>query len=146
MWKILLERAKQGHRTAAYPDAPPTLPDRFRGAPKLDAAKCPDGCRSCADACPTDPLSSHRTPLPPDAPPPAASRAAWAGGRCFSPPDCPGACPAGAIAFTGEHRLAARHKDDLVVTGELGPRERALDEKLRRLFGRSLKLRQVSAG
>jgi Ni,Fe-hydrogenase III small subunit/Pyruvate/2-oxoacid:ferredoxin oxidoreductase delta subunit len=134
MWKILLERVKQGHRTAAYPDAPPALPDRFRGAPKLDATKCPDGCQSCVDACPTDALLSD------------GGRLALDMGRCLFCTDCTSACPAGAIAFTGEHRLAARRRDDLVVTGELGPRERALDEKLRRLFGRSLKLRQVSAG
>ena len=33
------------------------LPDRFRGLPVLDASKCPDGCRACAEACPTDAIT-----------------------------------------------------------------------------------------
>src|ERR1035441_5223569 len=55
MLKALLARAHQGHRTMAYPaGAPPPMPERFRGLPALDPAKCPEGCRSCADVCPTD--------------------------------------------------------------------------------------------
>jgi Ni,Fe-hydrogenase III small subunit len=42
--------------------------------------------------------------------------------------------------------LAVRTRDDLLVTDANSPPRAALDEKLRRLFGRSLKLRQVSAG
>jgi Ni,Fe-hydrogenase III small subunit len=45
--------------------------------------------------------------------------------------------------------MAVRHREDLVL-GESGKEQirlaAALDEKLRMLFGRSLKLRQVSAG
>jgi Ni,Fe-hydrogenase III small subunit len=48
--------------------------------------------------------------------------------------------------MTQEYRLAARSRADLVVRGRAEPRATMLDEKLRRLFGRSLKLRQVSAG
>jgi Ni,Fe-hydrogenase III small subunit len=58
-------------------------------------------------------------------------------------------CPQGAITQTGDHRMAARRREDLVL-GEPGREQvrlaAALDEKLRRLFGRSLRLRQVSAG
>jgi Ni,Fe-hydrogenase III small subunit len=39
-----------------------------------------------------------------------------------------------------------RHRDDLIVSGEAYKLAEALYEKARRLFGRSLKLRQVSAG
>ena len=35
MLKVLFSRAQQGHRTSAFPDAPPVMPDRFRGAPSL---------------------------------------------------------------------------------------------------------------
>jgi Ni,Fe-hydrogenase III small subunit len=45
--------------------------------------------------------------------------------------------------------MAVRRREDLVL-GAAGPRggrlAAALDDKLRRLFGRSLRLRQVSAG
>ncbi len=134
MLNILLARAKQGHRTAKYPDAPPVLPDRFRGAPALDATKCPDGCGACADACPTDAITTRDGRLSLDA------------GRCLFCTDCTRACPEGAIAFTPEHRLAARSRGDLVTAGRFEVKRRVLGAKLRKLFGRSLKLRQVSAG
>jgi Ni,Fe-hydrogenase III small subunit len=42
--------------------------------------------------------------------------------------------------------LATRRREDLVLRGQALERAKALDEQSRRLFGRSLKLRQVSAG
>jgi Ni,Fe-hydrogenase III small subunit len=42
--------------------------------------------------------------------------------------------------------MAARRREDLMVTQEVKARSAALDEKIRKLFGRSLKLREVSAG
>jgi Ni,Fe-hydrogenase III small subunit/ferredoxin len=134
MLKILLERMQQKHRTSAYPNEGPSLPDRFRGAPHLDATKCPDDCRACIDACPTDALSTSTGDLRLDL------------GRCLFCTDCTSACPEGAIAFTQDHRLAARTRAGLIVKEQIEMRAAALDDKMRRLFGRSLKLRQVSAG
>jgi Ni,Fe-hydrogenase III small subunit/Pyruvate/2-oxoacid:ferredoxin oxidoreductase delta subunit len=134
MLRFLLARSEQGQRTVAYPARPPTLPDRFRGAPLLEPEKCPDGCRDCIDVCPTDALRSDERGLSLDM------------GRCLFCTECVEACPGGAITLTQEYRLAARSRDDLVVRGRTEPRAMMLDEKLRRLFGRSLKLRQVSAG
>src|SRR5207248_10661653 len=57
MLQVSLARLKQGHRTIAYPAQAPTLPDRFRGLPAVDSSKCPDGCRACADACPTNAIA-----------------------------------------------------------------------------------------
>ena len=134
MLRILLARLRQGHRTLAFPDQLPALPDRFRGHPELDPTRCRDGCRDCIDACPTDALAIDADGLGLNL------------GRCLFCPECTSACPTGAIAFTNGHRMSARHRDDLVV--RLGMRERAqaLDDKMLRLFRRSLKLRQVSAG
>jgi Ni,Fe-hydrogenase III small subunit/ferredoxin len=134
MLKIFLERWQQKHRTVSYPDVLPTMPDRFRGAPKLDPSKCPDDCRACIDACPTDAISISTGELRLDM------------GRCLFCTDCTSACPEGAISFTQDHRLAARTRAGLVVKEEIETRAAALDDKMRRLFGRSLKLRQVSAG
>src|SRR5439155_12616886 len=59
------------------------------------------------------------------------------------------ACPTHAIQQTGDHRLAGRRREDLLL-GKPGEEQvrlaAALEERLRRLFGRSLRLRQVSAG
>jgi Ni,Fe-hydrogenase III small subunit/NAD-dependent dihydropyrimidine dehydrogenase PreA subunit len=134
MFKILYERKRQGYRTMTWPDGdPPKLPERYRGLPIIDSSKCPDGCRKCADACPTDAISingSMKLDL----------------GRCLFCTDCMDACPEGAIAYTQDFRQAVRSREDLVLDGNAFALAQALDEKSRRLFGRSLQLRQVSAG
>src|SRR5678816_2336922 len=134
MLRILYARLRQGHRTLPFPDRVPPMPDRFRGHPVLDPTRCPDGCRDCIDACPTDALARDTGGLGLDL------------GRCLFCPECTAACPTDAIAFTGEHRMAARHRDDLVVRQGVRDRAQALDAKMLKLFRRSLKLRQVSAG
>ena len=92
-------------------------------------------CRSCIDACPTDALACDAEGLGLDM------------GRCLFCTDCVAACPEGAIAFTRDHRLAVRSAHDLVVrSGRALNLARPLDREMLRLFGRSLKLRQVSAG
>jgi Ni,Fe-hydrogenase III small subunit/ferredoxin len=135
MWDVVLARWRQGRRTLSYPQGPPpALPERFRGLPVLDPARCPEGCQVCADACPTDAVALDGGRLRLDL------------GRCLFCTECTTACPEGAIRFTTDHRLAARRRDDLLLHGQVLERARALDETTRRLFGRSLKLRQVSAG
>ena len=50
------------------------------------------------------------------------------------------------ISYSNDYRMAASKREDLVIrNGELGL-ARALGDKMRKLFGRSLKLRHVSAG
>jgi Ni,Fe-hydrogenase III small subunit/NAD-dependent dihydropyrimidine dehydrogenase PreA subunit len=134
MLRVALERLRQGFRTSPYPLELPVLPERFRGLPVLDASKCPDGCRACADACPTNAVLAGPEGMRIDL------------GRCLFCTDCVDACPEGAIKYMPEYRLATRGRQDLVYDGcQPYPRAQALDEKMRRLFGRSLKLRQVSA-
>lgn len=118
----------------AYPAEVPPLPDRFRGPPRIDEARCEDGCRASADACPTDALT-----LGPD------KRLDL--GRCLFCGDCAAACPSGAVELVKEHRLAANARDALVIdpTAPFEVAGAALDAAIQKLFGRSLKLRQVSA-
>ena len=68
-------------------------------------------------------------------------------GRCVFCPACVEACPEGAIAFTGDHRLATSSREALVTSGsDRYARAEALGAELKRVLGRSLKLRVVSAG
>ena len=70
-------------------------------------------------------------------------------GKCLFCPECAAACPHQAISYSDNYQLAARERTDLVVSrerDEIEAKGAALDEALRKLLGRSLKLRQVSAG
>ncbi|MDO8432309.1 MAG: hypothetical protein Q7S58_07860 [Candidatus Binatus sp.] len=67
-------------------------------------------------------------------------------GACTFCPVCEKACPPGAVTYTHDHRLAARTRDELVIGDSEVRLATALDDESRRLFGRSLRLRQVSAG
>ena len=134
MLKAILTRFRQGHRTMVYPDAPQPLPPRFRGLPLLDTSRCLEGCRACTDACPYGAISAAG-PLTLDM------------GTCLFCGDCAAQCPHDAITFSNDARLSSRSRDGLAVTaGQHYHPAGALEEKLLRLFGRSLKLREVSAG
>ena len=137
--ETILHRLRHGCQTMAYPDGPPPpLPDRHGGALRVDATKCAEGCTACVPVCPTRAIAR-----------PADETVALDLGRCIFCAACVEACPTHAITQTGDHRMAVRRREDLVL-GKSGAEElrlaAALDEKLRRLFGRSLRLRQVSAG
>jgi len=136
MSKIFTTRMKQGHRTMAYPDGPaPTLPERFRGKPVIDRSLCPDGCKVCEDLCPVGAID-------------LSGVGAIDLGRCLFCTDCLTGCPEGVIRYSADFRLAARQRTELLV----GVDEReiklveALDKRMKGMFGRSLRLRQVSAG
>ena len=133
MLKIVRERLRQGHRTGRFPAEEPLLPERFRGAPQLDPARCPTGCSDCAERCPFGALRVDGGQLRLDL------------GLCLFCADC-GACPHGALTFSRDYRLAARRREDLLADVNGHRLATALTGEMRRLFGRSLKLRQVSAG
>ncbi len=134
MFKSLIARVHQGHRTMSYPKGQsPELPVRFRGLPVIDESKCKEGCRDCADACPTSAIlieNKVRLDL----------------GRCIFCNECVAACPEGAIAYTRDYRLATRTREALVLNDKGLELATALEGRMRKLFRRSLKLRVVSAG
>lgn len=135
----IVRRARRGCETTGYPAAAaPSLPDRHGGALRLDAAKCDTTCVKCVDVCPTAAIAKK-----------VGEPAALDLGRCIFCAECVAVCPAKAITQTGDHRMAARIREDLVL-GQPGAEEvrlaAAFEEKRQKLFGHSLRLRQVSAG
>lgn len=139
IFDTLMNRMRRGCQTMAYPKGPaPALPDRHGGALRLEAALCPDGCTQCRSVCPVGAITRE-----------AAGATRLDLGRCLFCGECVQACPHGAVTRTNDHRLAVRRRDDLIL-GEPGAEElrlaAALDKKMKSLLGRSLRLRQVSAG
>jgi Ni,Fe-hydrogenase III small subunit/NAD-dependent dihydropyrimidine dehydrogenase PreA subunit len=137
MFKPLLARLRQGHRTMEYPAKPVQLPERFRGYPELKAMQCPDDCRACSNACPHGAITIGSS---------KGETVALDMGKCLFCAECAEACPGGVISFTNDARLAVRSRQELVVRpGEELRLAKALDAGMLKLFGRSLKLREVSA-
>ena len=100
----------------------------------IEQGKCADGCSACSDGCPSDAISlSHGEPR-------------LDLGRCIFCGDCATACPEDLIRFTTDWRLAATERTELLIAGKGQPDVEALSKELRRLLGRSLRLRQISAG
>ena len=132
-------RLQRGCQTMPYPDGPaPALPDRHGGALRVDASKCTTGCADCVPVCPTVAIAH-----------PSNGPVTLDLGKCIFCAACVEICPTKAITQTGDYRMAVRRRENLIL-GSPGAEElrlaAALDKKLRKLFGRSLRLRQVSAG
>jgi len=134
MFSALVTRFKQGQKTIPFPDEPPVLPERFLGRPEINADRCDPDCRACREVCPTEAIPKGKESLKLDL------------GRCLFCGECRKACPAEAVHFTMDYRMAVRKRQELIVTDAPYSIAEKLQEGLLRLFGRSLKLRQVSAG
>ncbi|MEW6237634.1 MAG: 4Fe-4S binding protein [Candidatus Omnitrophota bacterium] len=135
MIKAILARLQQGYKTTAYPDGPaPALPAHFRGCPIADRSNCPSDCRVCEESCPTRAIE-------------IGENIQFDLGRCIFCTDCADACPQNNIQYSKDYSLSCRSRKDLIVaSGKEIALAKALDAHLLRLFGRSLRLRQVSAG
>jgi len=131
MLKSLLVRASQG--TQYISDLRKASPVGFRGRPHISDAPCTSGCDACVAACPT--VAIALGPVRLDL------------ATCTFCNECVAVCPAGKISFTPEPRMASDSRTGLVVAeGDAGPAAVTTSAALRKLFGRSLRLRQVSAG
>ncbi|MEK6797313.1 MAG: 4Fe-4S binding protein [Spirochaetota bacterium] len=107
---------------------------KFRGFPIIDGSKCDTA--ALKDVCPAgairmDPLSIDM-------------------GKCVFCGDCERACP-NAIHFSNFHKLAADSREGLIVKSgathdTFYPNAVRVRKGIKRIFGRSLKLRSVSAG
>lgn len=130
MLDFLRTRLKQGTRTLSLDDAGGDLPARFRGLPVLEPGPC-DQPRAAPSALHT--RDAHGRP-------------ALDLGACLFSPEEEGCGPSGMVRFTRDHRMASSTRAGLVTrTGEV-ELARALEGRMRSLFGRSLRLRSVVAG
>ena len=136
MWNIWKARFLQGYRTGKFPAAPPNLPEHFRGRPVIDPAHC-GNCQdhACLEVCPASAVSRDGDSVVLDL------------GKCIFCGKCESACAANAIRFTGEYRMGSLKRESLICrAGEVDALETLRNETLQKLCGRSLKIRQVSAG
>ncbi len=131
MFKALRVLRSQGNQF--IDDLRGAVPAGFRGRPAIAASPCAEGCDACVSVCPTAAIALE--PVRIDL------------ARCVFCSECVPACPEKKIAFTPEPRMSAALPDGLVVSADRpAPTPVATSGALRALFGRSLKLRQVSAG
>lgn len=131
MFKSLRVRLSQGTQVIA--DVRTAKPAGFRGLPRIAERACATGCTACIAACPTNAI--RLDPVSIDL------------GRCTFCGDCAVVCPEAKFELTSEPRMGAVSRSDLVVTaGDDATTKVRANLGLAKLFKRSLKLRQVSAG
>ena len=135
MLRFLRTRLQQGIRTSPFPGGAVEFPERFRGRPAFDASRCSDSCRACAQAIPSALLVQS-----------SEGRMVLDAGACLFAPEEASACPHGALGFTTDYRMASGEREDLVTPDGASHLVDALGGQMRRLFGRSLRLRSVAAG
>lgn len=137
MFNILKARLVQGYRTGKFPHQPPVLPERFLGRPVIDGSKCSAEISSqLSEMCPADAISGNGNDLQLDL------------GKCIFCGKCQeNSC--GGITFSKEHAVAALTRENLLCN-TANSRNYTPEEQVRcaitRLCGKSLKIREVSAG
>jgi len=107
----------------------------FRGRPVISADISTDEIRQAASTCPVMAIDGGSGSI--DL------------GKCVFCRECSFVCP-GKIRFTNDYRIAVNNRNSLTIRpGETDPvrlDESLIRKEIRKLFSRSLKLRQVSAG
>jgi Ni,Fe-hydrogenase III small subunit len=134
MLDFLRVRLRQGTRTSPFPAGGADFPDRFRGRPRFDPAKCDGTCPGCIEGMPSAVMTRTAGGVEVDV------------GACLFAPEEAAACGNGALSFTQDHRMATRTRSELVSPDGEVELATQLDARMRRLFGRSLRLRSVAAG
>jgi Ni,Fe-hydrogenase III small subunit/formate hydrogenlyase subunit 6/NADH:ubiquinone oxidoreductase subunit I len=162
MFKILRKTAQTGLVTIGYPKAPARLPENFRGAPRFAFSGWHDA-RPAAEACPTGAIAIRESG--------ESRRVTVDYGLCIYCGECASADPTGAVQMTREFELAALDRRDLVITAEYAINseglqselkklhhgywpveetseklERKVRDRIHRVLGRSLAIREVDAG
>ena len=134
MFDTLKSRIYQGNQFIKdIKNAP--MREQFRGLPKLCNSNC-NNCKDCLNVCPTGALKLN--PLSIDM------------GKCTFCGACKNVCKTGAIDFTNFYKLSTTKRENLIITEDMTQEEFSkiaieVRKEIKRVFGKSLKLRQVSA-
>lgn len=131
MLKTLRNRFEQGYRTSGYPKTPIELPERYRGLPRINAEAPAELVSQCAQACPQAAIDGGRKTI--DL------------GRCVFCGTCEEISQGQFISFTRQFELATATRQALLTRGSLPALAEHSKTHFKKLFGRSLQLRQVSA-
>ena len=134
MLKILKARIHQKHRTHKFPQENPIMPERYVGLPTIKEEQCKTTCSECITRCPADAIDKKNGKIQIDL------------GKCIFCQECEKICPQNLISFSSEFSLATSQRDDLLITDKQFRQAQSLKKELLRIWGRSFKLRQVSAG
>ncbi|MCG2711568.1 MAG: NADH-quinone oxidoreductase subunit NuoB [Candidatus Omnitrophica bacterium] len=134
MIKTLYARLKQGYRTMPFPVKNDVLPERFLGRPCILPEASKEDCRKCEAVCPTGAVTGCADDFSLDM------------GKCLFCGECQKVSRGKAVSFTREYCLATRERQDLIILNKLKRHEGEIKKRIKHIFGRSLKLRQVSAG
>ena len=132
-----LLKLRKRHGNQAIPDVVNAeLLETHRGFPVIDETKYAGDWQDVIDMCPTHAITGN--PVSIDL------------GKCVFCGEC-GKVSGGAIRFTNDHKTGTSDRNSLIVSSGIeydSYREKAIESKreIRRMFGHSLKLRQVSAG
>lgn len=114
------------------PDVRAANPIGFRGLPVISSVSCGTGCHACAESCPT--AAIELSPFALDL------------GRCVFCDECARTCPESKITFSAGYRMASNTREGLVMREGKVLSDVQASAEIKRMFGRSLKLRSVSAG
>jgi len=130
-------KSKIYQKNQFIPDIKKAVIDKkFRGFPIIKQDLCLN-CKNCEKICPTNAIKLN--PLSIDL------------GKCIFCGDCERICADNAIKFSNFHKLSSTSREKLIITSETTAENFVTDaivakDKIKKIFGKSLKLRQVSAG
>jgi formate hydrogenlyase subunit 6/NADH:ubiquinone oxidoreductase subunit I len=131
MLNILRNRFEQGYRTNAYPKTPIQLPESYRGRPKVNPETSAGLAERCASACPQGAID------------PQVKRIDL--GKCVFCGHCERISEGRMVSFSQNFELAVADKVHLISDGRFPDLKDHAKKHFKKLFGRSLQLRQVSA-
>lgn len=131
MLTILKNRFEQGYRTNAYPKEKIAVPTPYRGRPQIHKNAPDELAMQCAAACPQEAIDAERRLIDM--------------GRCVFCGTCERLSEGKFVSFTRDYEIAVAEKEHLLTDGTLADLARHSKQHFKKLFGRSLQLRQVSA-